>query len=98
MILFGPDLALVHLVAIVENLNLHALVGGVPLIGRADSDAIVGACRKHELEAENKIAIFLFSKEITAALGRAHDFAVLHDVAGAVAADEFPSLQSLPVE
>src|SRR5207247_1823152 len=55
VILFGPDLAFVHLVAIVENLNLHALVGGVALKRRANADAVICARGQHKLEAKSKI-------------------------------------------
>jgi hypothetical protein len=59
---------------------------------------IVRTCSEHKLEAQNKIAIFPFRKEIATAFGRAHDLVVLHGVAGAVTADESPPLQSLSVE
>ena len=53
---------------------------------------------EQEFEAESEIGIFLFGEEIAAAIGGAHDLAVLHDVAGTVAADEFPPVQCLAVE
>src|SRR5207245_6317699 len=96
--LFGPDFALVHRIAIVENLDLHALISGVPFIRRANADAVVGAGGKLEFEPQRKITEFLFGKQIASAVRGAHDYALLRDVAGPVAADELPSTQGLPVE
>src|SRR5450631_3723147 len=49
VILLGTDLAGVPGVAIVEDLDFHALVGSVAFVGGADADTVVGAGGEHEL-------------------------------------------------
>lgn len=98
VILFGPNLSFVHRIAVVENLNLHSLVGGVPFERRTNAYAVVCARSQEKLKPKCKIAIFFFSKEVAAACGRANDFAILDDIAGAMAANQFPSIQGLSIE
>src|ERR1019366_274299 len=58
VILLGPDLAFVHGIGIVQNLDLHALISGVAFVRRADADSVVGARRQQELEPEDEVRVF----------------------------------------
>ena len=77
---------------VVENLDIHAGVSGVALLGHADADAVVSGRRKLELEPEDEIPVFLPRIEIAALAG---DHAVLDAVVFHVA---MPTVQILAAE
>src|SRR5262249_3101897 len=98
MILLGTDAAFVHGVAVIQDLDLHPLIGCVAFVGCTDTDAVVGARRQHKFEAKNEVREFLLGEEIASSISGANDFTFLNDIAGTVSADELPAVERLPVE
>ena len=57
--------ALVDGIVVVENLDLHAIVGSIDAVLGADADAVVDArTHKAELKAENEVGVFLVGVEV----------------------------------
>src|SRR5262249_49729064 len=96
-ILAGEELRVLWVV-VVEDLHLHADVGGVALVGRPDADAVVAARLGQELDAEGEVAELLLEEEVAAAVLGADDRPDLDDVAAPLAADELPARERFPVE
>jgi len=79
VVLIGGE-AFVFFVAVVEDLDFHADVGGVALAWIAETDAVIGAWFEFEFEVEDEVAVFFFGAEESAG-GSADDGAVLDFVA-----------------
>src|SRR5690348_1741520 len=92
------QLAAISWCVMVQDLDLHSLIGRVAFKGRADADAVIGALLELEFETEDEVGVFLFGEEIAAAVGRALDETILDDVAAAFLADEFPAGEIRAVE
>src|SRR6188768_2927150 len=90
VMLLRSDLALVAFVAIVEDLDLHALVGGIAFERRADTDAVVAAWLGPELEAEDEVGVLANREQVAATVRGTDDGAIANQVAGTDAADEAP--------
>ena len=72
--------------AVVEDLNLHADVGGVALERRADADAVVGVLGQLEVELEDEVPVLLLGEEVAAVFlgGEQHTVFDLVALAGLV--------------
>ena len=90
--------ALILLVVMIEDLDLHAGVRDIAGKGRANADAVIRARSHLELEVEDEVIELIFGQEIPAAIFWAYDDAVLNDVSGAFLADQSPAFQVFAVE
>ncbi len=92
------ELAFVTLVLVIEDLNLHALVGRVALERGAYADAVVAARLGFEFEPKDEIGVFFFGQQIPSAVKRADEHVVFDQITGAVTTHQFPALETLAVE
>jgi len=69
--------------AVIEDLQLHAVVRGVALQRRADAHAVVAPGLELELEAEDEIRVLLLGQHHPAAFGGADQVAVLDGILAA---------------
>ena len=83
--------------SIVQHLDFHSHIGGIPFERSMDADPIVRAGRELELKTEVKILIFLFRIKISmmSAFWPHYDGSVLHDIIGFVS---YPTVQVFPIE
>ncbi len=100
MILFRAQFAPFSTIsrAILQNLNLHADIGGIAVEWCADAHAVVRAILQLELKAQDEIIKFLFREQISTAAQGAIDDSVGDAVTRAVLAGEFPARQRFPIE
>ena len=81
--------------AVVENLELHALEGGGALDRRADAQAVVRPGRQPEVEPEDKVAELTLREQVATDALRGADLPIDHPVARDVA---LPASERTPVE
>src|SRR5882724_2955279 len=98
VVLLRSDHTFVPRVSVIQNLDLHSLIGRIAFPGCTNPDSVIGSRRQQKFESEGEIAIFLLREKIAASLFRADDLSSFHQITGSVTADQFPSVQRLAIE
>ncbi len=98
VILGGAEFAFVHGRIVIEDLNLHALVGGVAFEGRADADPVIGCVGQLEVEAQNEISVLGLREEVSVTIRRRDEEPIFDEVAGASGTDKSPAVERVSVE
>ena len=81
----------------VEDLQFaHGAVGGPPGAGVSNGETVVSSGRQFELEADDKVGVFVLGINRASFAGPAHDGAVLDDVIldGAIPTGEIPAIEN----
>ena len=97
MVLTGQQVC-VHGAAIIQHLALHAHVRRIAFKGSAQPDSVVAVGEQLELEAEHKVAVLFYGKQIAAAIGRAVQNAVLRHITRPRPVHEGPAVESRAVK